>query len=236
MNKYIVFFVFLLAVNFGFAQPKLVIIGGNTYDWGKSNPAQSPLKAKIQIKNTGTELLKIIEVKPGCGCTNAPLDKNEIAPNDVATMEISLNISSYTGDVTKSVRITSNDPANGDTYLFLKTNVFRPVIVEPSNYLGKSIINMNQETTFEYKLKNQTDKPVKVTDITLYPNQTISNLSKGEILPPNTEKSYTIKYTPTEPGRLNGSIKISTDNKTAEEIIIYFYGNIVRDEELNKSK
>jgi hypothetical protein len=221
---------FFLISAFAYSQPKLEIVGGNTYDWGKSNPAQSPLKAKIQLKNAGNELLKITEVKPGCGCTTAPLDKYEVKPGEVANMEVSLNISSYSGDITKSIHIVSNDPVNGDAYLFLKTNVFRPITIEPSQYLGKSIIQVEQETTFDYKLKNHTDKPIKLVDFSLSPAQAVSSLKKGDVIPPNAEKSYTIKYKPMDIGRINGQMKITTDNKLTEEVMIYFYGNVVKDD------
>jgi hypothetical protein len=230
MKKYIVLFVLVLLTTIANAQPKLEIEGGNTYDWGKSNPAQSPLKATIKLKNVGTEVLKIAEVKPGCGCTTAPLDKYDIQPNDFALMSVTLNISSYTDEVTKSIRITSNDPQSGDSYLFLKTFVFRPIKVDPSVYLGKSIIKVDEEVIFDYKLKNQTDKPIKVTGITLFPTQTASSLTKGEVIPPNQEKAYTLKLTPKEIGRINGSVKIQTDNKSVEEVTIYFYGNVVKDD------
>lgn len=230
MKKYSVFFMFFLISALAYSQPKLEIVGGNTYDWGKSNPAQSPLKATIQIKNVGNEVLKIAEVKPGCGCTTAPLDKYEIQPKDFATMNVTLNTSSYTDEVTKSIRITSNDPVNGDSYLFLKTFVFRPIKVEPSVYLGKSIINVNEKTVFEYKLKNQTDKPIKILSLTPSPSNLVLNITKGEVIPPNQEKSYSISFTPSEIGRFNGSLKITTDNKSSEDIILYLYGNVVKDD------
>ncbi len=233
MKKYFaVLMLFFVSVGFVFAQPKLEIVGGNTYDFGKSNPKNSPLKVTIKIKNAGTELLKIKEVKPGCGCTNAPIKKNDLAPGEITDLDVTLNISTYTGDITKSIRITSNDPKNADTYLYLKAFVYRPVVVEPSQYLGKSIIYVNEPTVFNYQLANKTDKPVTITGVKTSPDDATLDIKQGDVIPPNSEKKYTIQYIAKQKGRLNGSLVISTNQPDTKEVQIYFYGNIIpRDEQ-----
>jgi len=223
--------VLVLFSSFAIAQPKLEIEGGDTYNWGKVNYKNSPLKANIKLKNVGTEVLKITEVKPGCGCTTAPLDKYEIAPGDYATLSVSLNISTYTGETVKSIRISSNDPQNGDKYLFIKADVYRPIVVNPSNYLGRSSIYVGKQEEFNFSLKNQTEKNIKVTSVEIFPKDAICDIKVGDILPANQDKKYVIKYTAkSNDERLNGSIKIKTDNEDAGEVGIYFYGNIVKPE------
>lgn len=229
--------VFVLFTSFAISQPKLEIEGGNTYNWGKVNYKNSPLNAKIKLKNVGTELLKISEVKPGCGCTTAPLDKYDIAPGDFATLSVSLNISTYSGETVKSIRISSNDPQNGDTYLFIKADVFRPVVVSPSNYLGRSTITIGKQEEFNFSLKNQTDKSIKVTSVEIMPKDAICDIKVGDVLPSNQDKKYVVKYTAKKDDqRLNGSLKIKTNDDDAGEIAIYFYGNIVNPESTSTPK
>lgn len=223
--------VFVLFTSLAISQPKLEIEGGNTYDWGKVNYKNSPVNAKIKLKNIGTEILKISEVKPGCGCTAAPLDKYEIAPGEFATLSVSLNISTYTGETVKSIRISSNDPQNGDTYLFIKADVYRPVVVNPSNYLGRSTINIGKVEEFNFSLKNQTEKSMKVTSVEITPKDATCDIKVGDVLPANQDKKFVIKYTAKKgEERLNGSLKIKTNNDDAGEIGIYFYGNIANPE------
>jgi hypothetical protein len=60
--KNIIFQMFLIlsiSVISAFAQPKIEILGGDTYNWGEIRPNQSPLRAKVQLKNVGKETLKI---------------------------------------------------------------------------------------------------------------------------------------------------------------------------------
>src|SRR3989339_284691 len=106
---YFLFIVFCFSAFVALAQPKIEIIGGDTYNWGQVKENQNPLKAKVQIKNAGTEKLIINEVKPTCGCTTAPLDKSELSAGEIATLDISLRISGHGNDISKSVKINSND-------------------------------------------------------------------------------------------------------------------------------
>ncbi len=233
--SYFAFFVFFTSL--AISQPKLEIEGGNTYNWGKVNYKNSPVNAKIKLKNVGNETLKISEVKPGCGCTAAPLDKYEIAPGEFATLSVSLNISTYSGETVKSIRISSNDPQNGDTYLFIKADVYRPVVVSPSNYLGRSSINIGKQEEFSFSLKNQTDKSMKVTSVEIMPKDATCDVKVGDVLPANQDKKYIIKYTAKKGDeRLNGSLKIKTNDEDAGEIGIYFYGNIVNPESTSTPK
>ena len=105
-----------------FAQPKLVIQGGDTHDWGTVKQPKEPLKAVVVIRNDGTDTLKISDVKPGCGCTTAPLDKKVLLPGEQTNMNVTLNVGSSSGNVHKTVRISSNDPINKDRILSLKAN------------------------------------------------------------------------------------------------------------------
>lgn len=238
MKPFIISFaVYFILTSLAFSQPKLEIEGGNTYNWGKVNYKNSPVNAKIKLKNVGNETLKISEVKPGCGCTAAPLDKYEIAPGEFSTLSVSLNISTYSGETVKSIRISSNDPQNGDTYLFIKADVYRPVVVQPSNYLGRSNIYVGKPEEFNFSLKNQTNKNMKITSVEIMPKEATCDIKVGDVLPANQDKKYIIKYTAKKGGeRLNGSLKINTSDEEAGEIGIYFYGNIVNPESTSTPK
>src|SRR6056300_1776529 len=96
----------LLVASMAYAQPKIEVIGGNKHDWGKVSPKDSPLKTKVKIKNTGNEQLVITNVKPSCGCTTAPLDKDKLKPGEVATVNVTFNVGSKAGVNSKTIRIS----------------------------------------------------------------------------------------------------------------------------------
>lgn len=223
------FVLFAFFVASAFAQPKIDIDGGFTYDWGKIKPSDSPLKAKIKILNRGNEILKISEVKPGCGCTTAPLDKNDIEPNGFATLDVTLNVGSNTGDVAKSITIKCNDPEKGTTSLMLKANVFVPVTIFP-RYLSFNKLYANEETIAKVILTNNIDKPIKFTKITSEPAELAINIKEGLVLKPKESLPIEAKINPSQPGRLAAKITIETDNKEMPTIEITGWGNIVTKE------
>ncbi len=219
----ILIFAFVLSCK---SQPKIEIVGGDTYDWKKVSISENPLKAKIQIKNAGTEKLIINEVKPGCGCTTAPLDKSELAPGEVANLDVTLRISAGQHDVMKSIRISSNDPNNPNKILFLKANVFQPIEVSPTTYFPFNEMTVGKEATSTLKLKNNTDKPVKLSKIEITPEDVFVNLKGERTLKPGEEIDITAKTTPKKTGYFNCTLKINTDSPDMPEVVITGFGQI----------
>ena len=60
------------------------------------------------LHSTGDDTLRITEVKPGCGCTKAPLDKEVLAPGDSARLDILFATGRYSGMVTKRPVVHTN--------------------------------------------------------------------------------------------------------------------------------
>ena len=90
--------------------PKLEIVGGDTYDWKDVTPKNNPLTAKIKIRNTGSAMLIIPDVKPACGCTTAPLDNDSLMPGEEATLDVTLRISDRSQNLSKTITLITNDP------------------------------------------------------------------------------------------------------------------------------
>jgi hypothetical protein len=208
------------------AQPKLVINGGDTYDWGKINPKGAPLTAKIKIFNKGNKTLNIAEVKPGCGCTTAPLDKNIISPNDYATLSVSLNVHND-GPVTKSISIKSDDPQNPNKNLFIKADITNSISVT-QKFISFNNMTVGKETSAKVTIKNNTNKPIKITEVKVDPAKIKINLKKNSTLPANKEFIFEAKYTPDNNKNFNGNINIKTNNKDVENIDISVWGNFAQ--------
>ena len=208
------------------AAPKLEIEGGTTYDWGRVKPENSPLKAKIKLWNKGDELLEIKRVKPGCGCTTTNPDTNMVAPGKYATMEVSLNISSYNGPVTKSISIFTNDSANDHTVLFIKADISRAISTFPTN-MAFSRLFVGEEGNSKVVLTNNTEKPIKIVKVVSTNENVKLNLKEGDFIKPKEPFSLEAKITPKEVGRLNFEIQIETDNDEMRAVSINGWGNIV---------
>jgi hypothetical protein len=78
-----------------------------SFDFGYA-PQGANICHRYWLFSTGTDTLRISNVKPGCGCTKAPLEKSVIAPGDSTMVELIFNTRKYSGKMNKSATITSN--------------------------------------------------------------------------------------------------------------------------------
>lgn len=216
---------FLAYGSIAYAQPKIEVIGGDTYNWGTVKPGDSPLKGTIVIKNSGTEKLLITEVKPGCGCTTAPISKTEIAPGDTASMYVTLNIGGSANDVTKSIKVTSNDPAAATKYLYLKAKIFYPIAITPTQYFTFNEMNVGIKKEAKLKIKNNTDKSVTLSDF-VTPGNIQLNLMGKKILAPNEEFEVIATANPDKVGYFNGTVKFKTNDPDMKEVSLQCFGNV----------
>ncbi|HOP06135.1 MAG TPA: DUF1573 domain-containing protein [candidate division Zixibacteria bacterium] len=139
------------------------------------NFGQAPQNAKIShifwLRNTGDDTLRIINVKPGCGCTQAPLDKKLISPGDSACLEIIFSTKSYKGRVVKSPTIMTNEggqPHRVRIHAVIQEqpNQSYPLILSPS---AMDLVDLPGADQGKYRINfsNQSDQPLhfKMIDI-----------------------------------------------------------------------
>lgn len=215
----------LMIASVAYAQPKLEIVGGNSYDWGKVGPKDSPLKTKVKIKNTGNEQLLITNVKPSCGCTTAPLDKDKLAPGETATIDVSFNVGSNAGVNSKTIRISSNDPANSTTIFRLSADVEKAVVLSPA-FFAFNQMEVGKEESSKVSIKNTGKKPLTISNITKSPADLKINLSGTKTLKPGESFDLVAKVTPTAPGYMNCWVKMKTNSDEDPEISISGYGSV----------
>ena len=81
------------------AGPELTI-PEEAFDFGYI-PQNSKVSHVFWLRNTGDQELRIVKVTPGCGCTQAPLDKQVIPAGDSARLEIIFSSKLYFNRVAK---------------------------------------------------------------------------------------------------------------------------------------
>jgi rhodanese-related sulfurtransferase len=64
------------------------------------------------LRNVGDATLTITDVVTSCGCTTTALAKRELAPEESVDLQATVNTTGFRGTVTRTVSVTSNDPAN----------------------------------------------------------------------------------------------------------------------------
>lgn len=233
--------------------PKMEVVGGETYDWGKIKPpASGTLEATIKMKNVGSAEMKIVEVKPGCGCTKTDPDKMDVVPGDVSTMGVKLNISpAQAGPITKSITIRWGDakglaardefrrrgtpvPAGLDTneqvtFLFLKADVQRALMMTPSIYFSFQDLKIGQKATSTITITNNTDENIDLTDWTADGGLILNAVGKVTIKP-HEKYDLTATLIPAVKGQFSGTVMCKTNHADHPDLTIRAYGFVQENE------
>jgi hypothetical protein len=209
------------------AQPKLEIVGGPTYDWGSMRPPKDNiLHATVVLKNVGTQLLTITEVKPGCGCTKSTQGKSELKPGDTTHVGLSLTLSpQQSGQITKSVTFKSNDATQPEQYLMLKVNAIRDINFPNGMYFAFQQMKVNTEASTEMTIRNDWDKDLVLTGFTV---PATVKLDVGEKLTVKAGEAVRIKarMTPTQKGTVSEMVTCSTNHPDFGTLYFSLFGAV----------
>lgn len=238
----------VLAVSTAFAQPKLEIVGGETYDWGKTSaPKEGHLEAEIKMKNVGDKALRLTDVRPGCGCTKTDPDKFDLKPGEVSTMKVKLNISpSQAGSITKNITVSWADLAGNDAYkayksssntplptgadttirsqyIWLKADIQRALMFQPSMYFSFQDLKVGQEQSAKVEVTNNSDSPIVLSDWSTDGGLVINQTSRVT-LKAKEKLEIVAKVVPMAKGNYAGGVKFKTSHSDHAEVDLRAYG------------
>ncbi len=178
----------LLTSSLANAQARLEI-DETTFNFGYI-PQVCKVAHSYVMRASGTDSLKILNVKPGCGCTKAPIKKEVVAPGDSTAVElIFTSIESYRGVVQKTATVTCNDDARGTFSLRFKATInthpdsAKPAQLTPWNI---DITSATRAKEFDVLVKNVSQEPLQLALVS-YPFEFINvTLPSGSINPGST--------------------------------------------------
>jgi len=93
-----------------------------SFDFGRTVQNKT-LEKEFTIRNFGTEDLVIENVSTSCGCTVASGYAKTIKPGGKTPLTVKLETRAYTGHLTRSVMVRSNDPATNLVELKVEATV-----------------------------------------------------------------------------------------------------------------
>jgi hypothetical protein len=213
------------------AQPHLSMPA--EHDWGVVVPtggatSQHQVKARIELKNDGTAPLKIKEVRVGCGCTSAPLEKDSLQPGESTNLNVTLNLPNTNGPLSKYVTLFTNEPDAKPHVLTLKADVQRPLQLS-SSFIPFNASVVGKPTLGTITVTSQNPTPVRITVTSQVPTMSVDpatpfTLQKGE------SKTINFLFTPAATGSFNVQAVMKTDLVGYEEIPIVGYGAVTAKE------
>jgi hypothetical protein len=108
----------------------ILVVAAPVYNFGKVDNAET-VECDFVLKNGGTGMLKIENVRASCGCTTTALPKNDIAPNEEVSLHAVLNLKGRQGPQTKAITVTSNDPETPSFQLRITGEAIASISIEP---------------------------------------------------------------------------------------------------------
>lgn len=118
-----------------YAGPKIVF-DTKTFKCGEVIEGKvEKLNAVFNIKNTGNAVLKLTNVRPGCGCTVVKYDTT-VMPGKTAKIEADVNIKGYhPSTISKSVTVTSNAESDSVVRLSIEATIVAVIEVPEVNLM-----------------------------------------------------------------------------------------------------
>ncbi len=177
----------------------------------------------FRFVNQGTADLEINQVKTSCGCTAAIVSDKTIPPGKTGEIKTTFNTGSFSGKVTKSITVRSNDQENPKYRLTISGEVAEMISISPrrinfgSVYVGAQAhktVTVTSDSHFIIK---------KITPSAPFFQTTINDES---------EDRYTINISLKENhkiGRISGAITLETDNELQPKVTIPLFGEITGD-------
>ncbi|HEX2956586.1 MAG TPA: DUF1573 domain-containing protein [Chitinispirillaceae bacterium] len=140
----------------------VIKIENYTHDCGLFTEGKGGIATAVfNFQNTGDTVLKIQSVRPGCGCVVAAYDTC-ILPGKSGRIQLNMNLSGYSGQISKSATILSN-AKNEPTIRISFHAKIQPLITISDSYIILGASNKQQPfTLFLTSLK----KDLKITDVT----------------------------------------------------------------------
>ena len=154
-------FVLPFLVSVTFAGPKIEF-DAKTFNCGNVIEGKTDkLEAVFIVKNTGDSLLKLENVKPGCGCTVVKYD-TLIQPGKTSKIESQVNIKGHSsGPISKYITVTSNAKNEPSIRLTIEATVVSVIDISESS-LSLTSLNTKSSKTIYFSSKMA---DLKISDV-----------------------------------------------------------------------
>ena len=181
------------------------------------------------IRNEGTEPLQIKAVRPTCGCTVADYDK-EIAAGGKGSVKAKLDTKDFSGPISKSILIMTNDPTEPTVSVVIKSNVQPFVEVIPRPLVRFNAVQREPMSEKIVVVSTDTSRSFKVTKVESsvpFLAAKVRRLEGADMVPAKPGDQYEVAVSLAEDapvGPVSGSLTISTDHPKAPEVTVKVYG------------
>jgi hypothetical protein len=200
----------------GFCQPK-ISVDRTKIDMGVIYNGETK-KARIVIKNIGSDSLKIVSVTTSCGCTTAKRPKDFLRRGEQDAVEVEFNSTGFRGRVEKHLTITTNDPTAYTTDVMILGDVIdelQPVGNASVIWLGA--VPIGKEVTQTVTFKNVSGKVMTLTGYKSSSSDISVLFGLRTVLPADTIR-LSFKITPRKKDYISEQVFLETDSKKQSHV------------------
>jgi hypothetical protein len=197
-----------------------------TFDFGRVKAGEK-VSAAFTITNSGDAELRIESVKSSCGCTIAQAGKQTLAPGESTNIEAVFTSTGFSGQVSKTVTVTSNDPERSTVLLSIKGNVVPLAVITPSLV---NFGNIKKNAVVTQTISVTPTEPSGLNIVKVEPvgkHVTVTGYRKVESPLGASWQVFLLVKAGDTPGRVMESVRITTDAPTNPLLNVTVYGNVV---------
>ncbi len=189
------------------------------------------VNVEFEIANEGNETLEIKAVRPTCGCTVADFDR-EVEPGKSGYIKAKLETRDFSGPISKSILVMTNDPVNPTVTIVIKTTVHPYVEILPRALIRFNAVQhepMSQKITV---VGGQNESDFEVTGVKSSADflaASVRPLSEGELLAGKSPKQWEVELSMKDDapvGPVNAVLEIQTNHPKAKTVPVKVFGVI----------
>lgn len=184
--------------------------------------APGTLHKMLVVKNIGDGPLKISEIRKSCGCTNIPLERDVLQPNDTIQLRVGLNLRENKGEQAKDVYIVSSDPI--DSVIPINFSVFlaRDVETTPSRFPAGLNIPIDIDFYTAVDVFNTGEDTITLSHVEFKADKMIARFNQisGIKLPPKRSTKLQAIVLASEPGYHIGSVLIHSNSRYSPTVSV----------------
>lgn len=203
-----------------------IIVEQPTFNFGTITEG-AKIDHVFSVRNKGDAPLTIQKVRPSCGCTAANASSPVIQPGKKGEIKTSFNSTNFSGSITKTIAVDTNDPKAPTYTLTLKGTVASEIQLAPKQLnLGQVKVGTTKAMTLT--VENRGKKALKLTAVKS-PMPQVAIKTDKTLIKPGESAAILVSVTPRAEDRfLSGYLTIATDHPTKPELTVPIYGSLTK--------
>jgi hypothetical protein len=183
-----------------------------SHDFGVVRQEQE-LKTEFRVKNEGAAPLHIRNVKADCGCAFAAVEPREIEPGGSAPLAVVFRTLTFSGRLTKRVRVWSDDPERAEAEVKVSVDVAAGVVLVPARFsFDDVLVGTSPSTSITARWREGAGRPFRVTSVEAPGVDLAFETEPFEAPPWHGTKVVARFRSPPRIGSLTGTVTLHTDH------------------------